>query len=386
MSRRARWLRSIGVCAALACAGCGGASPPRAEIAVTPRDALADTPIRVTVRGAPQGAVLRARATDARGRAFTSETSLADVRRDPGKPLWSLRRGDDFWDQPFPDVQVRFDVLDGDRSLASTTVRRRVQASGVPARDARGGLVGRIYTPAGKPRGAAVLVFGGSEGGLGGEGIAALLASRGHPAMALAYFGATGLPDELREIPLEYFARALRRLRATGRPVYVMGVSRGGEAALLLGATYPRLVRGVVALVPSNVVYGTPGGRPGPAWTLQGRPVPYAEVTGDATSELEPEALIRAERTRGPILTVSGDRDGLWPSTAFMEELHERLDRRGFRFEHENLRYEEAGHGVGALPPYLPCPPVAELGGSPEADNAGKAEAWPRILRLLDSA
>ena len=327
--------------------------------------------------------MLRARATDLRGRVFTSETSVADVRRDPGKPLWSLRHGDDPWTEPLPGFDVRLDLVDGGKSLASATLKRRAAAPGVRKIDAGHGLVGRVFRPAGKPPGAAVLVFGGSEGGLGGITIAETLASHGHTAMALAYFGAPGLPDTLRDIPLEYFARAIKALRARAGPFAVMGASRGGEAALLLGATYPRLVGGVVALVPSNVVNGAGTGR-GAAWTLHGRPVPYASVPGDPTSYLEPEALIRAERTRCPILTLSAGHDALWPSGRYSDELHKRLDRKGFRYEHRDIRIADAGRLVGGALPYRPIPAIPETGGSPAADAAGRAVAWPQILRFID--
>jgi hypothetical protein len=54
--------------------------------------------------------------------------------------------------------------------------------------------------PARRP---ALLIFGGSEGGLSGTLIAALLAAHGYPALALAYFNAPGLPATLSDIPLE---------------------------------------------------------------------------------------------------------------------------------------------------------------------------------------
>ena len=99
---------------------------------------------------------------------------------------------------------------------------------------------------------------------------AALLAARGYPSLALAYFKAPGLPQTLRDIPLEYFTSALEVLRAQPGVdpdhVLVAGDSRGGEAALLLGAHFPQLVNGVIAGVPSSVVH--PGGadpRPDPA-------------------------------------------------------------------------------------------------------------------------
>lgn len=80
-----------------------------------------------------------------------------------------------------------------------------------------------------------VLVFGGSEGGLATASTAKLLASRGFPALALAYFGEPGLPDTLSRIPLEYFAHAARWLGtqpgADPRRLTVWGDSRGSEAA-----------------------------------------------------------------------------------------------------------------------------------------------------------
>jgi dienelactone hydrolase len=164
------------------------------------------------------------------------------------------------------------------------------------------------------------LVIGGSDGGLTTVDEAALLASHGYPAMALAYFRAPGLPRELKDIPLEYFARALRRLRARPdvdpRHAVVVGVSRGGEASLLIGATYPRLVHGVAALVPSNVVNPATDGRSA-AWTLGSRPLPHIRPVdfGDPDPVRTPEAVIRAERIAGPVLTASGGVDALWPST-----------------------------------------------------------------------
>jgi pimeloyl-ACP methyl ester carboxylesterase len=103
-------------------------------------------------------------------------------------------------------------------------------------------------------------VFGGSEGGQSGPVIvgAALLAAHGYPALSLAYFHEPGLPDSLTNIPLEYFARALRLLRSQPGVdldhVLVQEASRGGEAALLLGATFPDLVNGVVAGAPGSRV------------------------------------------------------------------------------------------------------------------------------------
>lgn len=86
-------------------------------------------------------------------------------------------------------------------SVTTANVQRRWASPGVEVTPVRElGLVGEFYRP---PSGAdpvpAVLVVGGSEGGLGRGGAykAAGLASHGLAALALAYFGAEGLPRHL---------------------------------------------------------------------------------------------------------------------------------------------------------------------------------------------
>jgi hypothetical protein len=96
-----------------------------------------------------------------------------------------------------------------------------------------GGLVGALFSPASSETRPAVVVLGRSEGGLLGEGVAATLARRGYAALALAYFGTRSLPSELVEIPLEYFAGALRWLRSRpetdGDRVALMGGSKAAS-------------------------------------------------------------------------------------------------------------------------------------------------------------
>ena len=68
------------------------------------------------------------------------------------------------------------------------------------------------------------------------------LARRRFTALALAHFGMPGLPPGLIDVPLEYFARGLDVLAeqpSAGQRFGVTGGSRGGEAALLVGARQP---------------------------------------------------------------------------------------------------------------------------------------------------
>lgn len=123
------------------------------------------------------------------------------------------------------------------------------------------------------------LPFGGSEGGLSSEDLAAVLASRGYAALALAYFKTEGLPSSLEEIPLEYFKLAidwmlkLRQVRSGG--VALIGTSKGAEAALLTASHYKE-VRAVVGYVPSSVVWSCICGASNKSsWSFEGKPVPF---------------------------------------------------------------------------------------------------------------
>ncbi|HEV2742811.1 MAG TPA: alpha/beta fold hydrolase, partial [Rubrobacter sp.] len=246
------------------------------------------------------------------------------------------------------------------------------------------GLVGTLFLPdASAPR-AAVLALGGAGGGLS-EGAAETLAGEGFAALALAYFGLDGLPRELVEVPLEYFERAIAWLGGhpeldAGR-VAVVGNSKGGELALLLGATYPREVGAVVGYAPSPVVWQGIAfdrevyyGGPRSPWSLRGRAVPFvawarpdaAEMILMAESFFEDRpistrafyeralrneaavaaASIPVEKVEAPVLLISGTDDRLWPSTRLSEMAIERLEASGHPFPHEHLRYEGAGHMI----------------------------------------
>jgi dienelactone hydrolase len=375
------------VAVGLACTGCGGSSSTP-TLSAGPRVGLIDAKPSILIQGASDGAVVKATTVDSSGRRWISTTSVADVRRDPTMPLWAMRHGDDVYLAPSKGFSVRLDLVQGGRSVAHTTIVRRWLTPGVRHEIVRSGLYGEQFDPPGDGRRPAALVIGGSNGGLSTGGLAALLASHGYPAMALAYFKEPGLPTTLKDIPLEYFRRALGRLRARRdvdpRKVVVIGISRGGEGALLIGATFPRLVHGVVGLVPSNVVNPALDGHSA-AWTLHGRAVPHIAIADwrNPDPSDDPAAFIRAERIDGPILTLSGGDDALWPSSSYMTILHERLDKRHFRFAHHDIDYGKAGHLLGSAVPYTPAAVVPSYGGSPAADAAARAALWPRMLAFM---
>jgi dienelactone hydrolase len=120
------------------------------------------------------------------------------------------------------------------------------------------GLVGTLFCPPTPGPHPAMIALGGVGGGLR-EGGPEALASEGFAALTLAYFGLEGLPRELVEIPLEYFGRAIEWLKyqpeVNTNRIAVVGNSKGGELALLLGTTYPEDVRAVIGYAPSGVVW-----------------------------------------------------------------------------------------------------------------------------------
>jgi pimeloyl-ACP methyl ester carboxylesterase len=165
-----------------------------------------------------------------------------------------------------------------------------------------------------------------------------MLAAHGYPTLSLANFEEPGLPQTLANLPLEYFVKALALLRrqpgVDPKHVLVFGVSRGSEAALLLGAHFPSLVDGVIAGVPSSVVNVGLSDHTSAAWTLAGHPIPYEPVDelGDADPADVPAAVIPVEQIRGPVFTACGQDDQVWPSCKYAAAIKARLTAHNFPY------------------------------------------------------
>ncbi|MGI8411594.1 MAG: acyl-CoA thioester hydrolase/BAAT C-terminal domain-containing protein [Solirubrobacteraceae bacterium] len=254
-----------------------------------------------------------------------------------------------------------------------------------------GGAVGTlVLPPLDQRRGAAVVVLGGSRGGLDDHDAIAF-AKAGFMALALAYFGVGELPPALVEVPLEYVRRAIEWLRRqpelADRRVGVVGRSKGGELALLLAATSPPDISAVVGYTPSPIIWqGLPadrrGWRKGPrsSWSVDGNPVPFLpfaqprarDMPGFVVSVLaqkvalqpvyeralvDPEARERAttplEQIAGPVLLISGTGDQLGPAPTLCELAMSRLAGHQHPFPDQHLSYDGAGHLIG--PPGCPA-------------------------------
>jgi dienelactone hydrolase len=333
--------------------------------------------------------------------------------------FWSMdviaqpQQGADHHSAPGPRREMKIDLEADGKVITTATVIRLHVAEDVRSVEVRdNGLVAKLYEPVkGGPR-PGILVLGGSEGGIrSAESRAAILASHGYAALAVAYFGMDGLPPRLIGIPLEYLKKAIDWMMAHDtidrNRLGVIGGSKGAELALLLGSSFPEL-KAVVAYAPSSVAWPGIGG-PGPSWTYQGKPVefvPYGAgptpnpADGGKTMILMPlylksldnaeavkTASIAVERINGPVLLISGKDDQLWPSTVMGDAVMARLKEKNHRFEYEHLAYDKAGHSIGT--PYNPTTRSTSggtlaLGGSAEANARAQADSWPKVLRFLE--
>jgi dienelactone hydrolase len=399
--------------------GCSGSSSRHVTVTVLPAASLFDQPVHFQVTGLSAGerVTLRLSSADLKRGLWSSQATFTadgrghlDLDRSPAlsgsyqgvNPMGLIESMQPA--SPSKSDAVYFwgasqgftlTVTAAGSTIATKSFSRRFTSPGVSVQDetlAATGFYGQYWRPApGSPRRPAVLEFGGSEGGLSGAVIGAGLASAGYPTLDIAYFGEPGLPAALQDIPLEYFAGALRWLARQAQvlpaDIYVSGGSRGSEAALLLGAHYPNLVHGVIANSPSDIAFGSYPSPGAAAWTFDGKPVPYSTTFSSVRPVVDPAADIAVQDIRGPVFLDCGTADLEWTSCTYAAAIQDRLAAAHDRYPHVLYRYVGAGHHVDGLIAYEPQSNVlADPEGSGEtllANAIAKADLWPNLLRFL---
>lgn len=422
------------------------------KLTVEPADGLVDEPRRITLTGlAPDQLVAISARTIRGGDAswmsqatfMADENGTVDLTRDapvggdyaevaPMGLIWSQLPNDGKSADMFPDhvMAPLRTVLTAETDEGETTeaeLLQRFAASGVERREIRDeGLVGTLFTPAGEGPHPVVIVLYGSGGGIN-EPRAAMLASRGYQAFALAYFKAPGLSPYITETPLEYLETGLRWAHRELSPkngfVAVSGQSRGGELSLLLGATYPDLVSAVIAYVPGAMVHGAQGagdpargGWQGVTWTMGGVPlehlwnnnkaVHWHPWGGDAPPnrhhsvffeglkdrELAAKARIPVEKIDGPVLLISGRDDKAWPSSLYSKMVVSALRQHNHPHPVRHLDFDDAGHAINL--PIVPSTQITRIhpvskvpytnGGTPSGNARANDGSWEGMLAFLD--
>ncbi|VVE27546.1 palmitoyl-CoA hydrolase [Pandoraea iniqua] len=424
-------------------------------LTATPADALIDVPRHLVVRGAAPGArvTLTAHTARAGGVVWHAEATFeadaegcVDVARDAPVAgsyqgvsamglIWSQvpedGKGRDVFPQPVSAPLVTTVVAQadgGEAASVSVSFTQRLAAEGVTRREVReDGLVGTLYLPPGDGPHPAVMILNGSGGGIK-EPRAALYASHGYAAFALGYFKTPGLSDYISNTPLEYFAKGMDWLRRTVKPAHdfvaLSGQSRGGELVLLLGATFPEAVSAVIGYVPSALIHSAQNacdpalGREGPTWLLDGKPLPHiwennrtaswapfdegppphrhskAMLTALGDADAVARARIPVEKIRGPVMLLSAEDDGSWPSSLYSKMVTERLAEHGHPYAVEHLDFSRAGHAI--VFPYVPTTQlvyahpvsgkISTGGGEPDANALADQRSWSAVQAFLAKA
>lgn len=279
------------------------------------------------------------------------------------------------------------------------------------------GVVGKIFFPDTFEKSPAIIVFSGSDGGFH-ERQAKLFAKEGYVALALAFFHAEGLPENLENIPLEYFLNGIKWLKSqpqvNSEKIHLYGPSKGGELVLVLASVFSDEIASAIAVVPSCVTFGGIPNEKNACWTLGGNPLPIAPTPSkeDVYKQLETRktvdlvqiylnkmqdsaafenAFINVDNIKCPLLLISGKDDRMWPSWIYGELIMQRLDEVKSPIFREHLCYDNVGHMITnpydlVLTDAFRHPVTGllyEIGGNPKEQAAACKDSWEKILLFL---
>jgi dienelactone hydrolase len=438
--------RSVVVSALMVVLSVCGPKPCRASgetvLTVAPKRALIDAPVRIRAKTQSAYAVVtieaRAEIDGAAYRSWASYRTDATgaVDLDTAAALQGTYAGVDgmglFWSmQPISThgyvpaslvpLRIRLTLYTTTGSNSVTLTRERIAADVTRVALRGEPIVGTLFLSRKSSARGIVVVLGGSEGGMD-ENRAAIIASHGFDTLALGYFGVSGLPAELANIPVEYVERAIawvhERRETSNLPIVLEGDSKGAELALLIAARNAS-IKGVVAFAPSSSVFegfSTKQGERRSSWSISGAPVPFAEnpVPPQVKVQIRAEraakrpvsfreqymalatppssdSTIAVERIAGPLLLVAGADDQLWPSAVFAGRIIAARKANHINFSDQLLIFPNAGHSIDV--PYMPTNGVAvidegsfllALGGTAEGYAHADATMWPKVIAFLD--
>ena len=263
---------------------------------------------------------------------------------------------------------------------------------------------GRVYKPAGPVRKLALVLIGGSEGGLDlSDEIAPQLASAGYVVLGVDYHDGWRPGRKLDMVPIETFTEAVTWLYESAfKPskVAVIGDSRGSEGALLTAIHDPD-VSAVLAFVPSSVVWGATdndGTRQDSAWSWGGAAVACANCGvkgdfGDLLDQLATDAPSRlaVEAIQGPVFLAASSADAVWPSARMAKEIVDRLTQHHFAYPILLLTYPHSSHLLFGTGPSSPIDSyeyggkiyTMNYGGTSSGTEQARNQSWAAMLLFL---
>lgn len=256
-----------------------------------------------------------------------------------------------------------------------------------------------------------IIIIGGSGSGFAwSEQVAALLASYGYNTLAVSYFDYKGRDSKsktLTNIPLEYFKKSIdwlnKRPEIINDSVGIIGISKGAEAALLIGSNYPDQIKSIAVFAPpcysfEGVYLGKK--RDLPSWTINNKPINYIPYPDDSKfSMFVKHGYLKEIHTLGvnnlnenekklcsidinsvtaKLLLISGSLDNTWPSEEMCNILISE-SKNSSNIKHIN--YKGAGHMflVPGLPPIIDNDKILFF----DSYNAN-CDAWKKLKEFLE--
>lgn len=185
---------------------------------------------------------------------------------------------------------------------------------------------------------------------------------KGYAFLAIGYFGCEGTPKLLDKIGIDdvynAIAEAKKNKQINSKKIAVIGGSRGGDLALLLGSYYED-ISAVVGMSASHAVF------PGhtlefttSCWTFDGKELPFIPVNEEAVPFLlernlrgtfeamlkdtvaEQQSVIKVENIHGAVLLLSATEDDHIPAVEMGEKMMARLKNNNFSYPYQLIVLE----------------------------------------------
>jgi len=263
---------------------------------------------------------------------------------------------------------------------------------------------------------------------LGGSGsnleinslICAPLASHGFNVLSLPFFGEKGLPTQLSRIPLEYFDRVFAWLAnhplTGGKEVWLLGMSKGAELALILASRYPSITR-VALWAPHAYCFQGIAYKNESSWTYAGNDLPYIRLRnrwvfarllgsfiknepfefasiykkGISLAQNKESARIKVEDAQADLLLFASKQCGMWNTYDGSVQILDTLRRNSYPHHYDLIVYEGAGEPY--LVPYvIPASEssakiaprlVLSMGGTLKGNAHARADSWEKTIEFF---
>lgn len=328
-------------------------------------------------------------------------------------------------DRDFTKEYVSYEYkITGNDDTYKTKLIRRFTSEDIKCIKIRDQFVGDYYYH--EKSNKCLILLGGSEGYLNVNlPIAACMANKGIDVVAVQYFdpedceGRGIVPNRLRMVSVEYINLVVDWLykQVPDREIYIMGVSRGAELALLCASLNDKIKK-VISIAPSAYVFQGCGTMES-AWQINGKPIPFIKfnplvstmeqtvynilalfhiTTGYFfTYEISSKLAINKEKTRikveninGDICVLAGKKDRMWNGVKAIKAIQTALEKSKKENKKENKNshkfecwiYEKAGHCF--YTPFI-FPITNTLGGRKLDNYYANEDMWIRVIEFIFS-